>query len=473
MPALGEVEGFTMDSAPRTRTARPTEFFNPAYETMEKGELVELSFQLFRREIESAYQNNSFYRRKFQRAGIKPSDIKTAKDVWKVPVSTKEEFLEDAVDYPPFGSRFQADPNQVSFIIETGGTTGRGQEVHPLSLADADKVYEAEAYHLFWTGARRGTVVMQTIPVTTGGAGIFWHGALHLKTKSCVVHIGNYPAESKLQLMRRYKAEILIATASYLQRLEYVADQLGMNLEAELRLKSILVLGGGIPIEWVLKREGIWGAKLYEHYGCTQRAFMGTCEYGMVRDGERGILHMLPHLCFVEVVDPGTGKHVEPGEEGELIITPLGSEASPIIRFASRDRARYLEASSCPCGRPLDGLESGSIGRADDMIKVKGVNVWQNAVDEVVFTHDAVVEYKGEVNVGEVGKEIASVLLEFHPTTEGEIRRQVMARILRDLRHSTGLTFVVDEWSGPSLIEEYGQDSGRKVRRWTDRRWKD
>jgi len=460
-----------MDST--RRNVRPIEYFDPAYETMGKDELLELSFQLFRQEVTSAYDSNPFYRRKFEQAGVKPSDIRTREDVWRLPVSTKQEFLEDAAAHPPFGSRSQASRDQVSLIVETSGTSGHGREVHPLSLADVDKVYEAEAYHFFWTGARQGTIVMQTMPVGTGGAGVFWHGALHLKTRSCVVHIGSYPAETKLHIMRRFGAQVLITTASYLQRLEYVADQLGINVQAEVGLNSILMLGGGIPIEWVLKREQIWGAKIYEHYGCTQRAFMGTCEHGMVRDGERGMLHMLPHLCFVEVADPTTGKHVEPGEEGELIITPLGSEASPIIRFASRDRARYLDASSCPCGRPFDGLESGSIGRADDMIKVKGVNVWQNTVDESVFTHDSVLEYKGEVTFGDAGKELATVLLEFRPAIEGEARRQVMERVVNELRERTGLTFLVHEWSGPSIFEEQGRDSGRKIRRWVDRRWQD
>jgi phenylacetate-CoA ligase len=456
---------------PIVRRPRPVEYFNAKYEAMEKPELRNLSFELFRREIEAAYANSSFYRTKFDAAGLRPSDIRTPADIRHVPFSTKEEFLDDAATSPPFGTRFRGDARRISMIVETSGTSGRGQEAHPLSASDMDNIYESEAYHFYWTGAREGTVVMQTMPVTTGGAGPFWHGALHLKTRSCVVHIGNYPAEHKLLLLRKYSAEILITTASYLQRLEYVAEEMGIDLPSEMSLKSILVLGGGSPIDWILRRELSWGAKLFEHYGCTQRAIMGTCEYGMIRDGQRGMLHMLPHLCLVEVINPDTGEHVQSGEEGELIITPFGSEISPIIRFASRDRARYLDSSYCPCGRPLDGIQSGSIGRADDMIKVKGVNVWQNVIDEVVFAADSVIEYKGEVYLEGGGREVAHVLIEFHPATETQARQNVSRQIELDLRERTGLTFVVSEWSGGSLLEEHSQDSGRKIRRWTDRRW--
>jgi len=115
---------------------------------------------------------------------------------------------------------------------------------------------------------------------------------------------------------------------------------------------------------------------------------------------------------------------VKENEEGEIVITPLYSEATPLIRFASGDKGKYVKSEKCPCGRPFDGFESGSIARIDDMIKVKGVNIWQSAVENLLLGCKEVAEYKGEVFLDGKSREQISVSIEFHKDVHVERRKK-------------------------------------------------
>ncbi len=447
------------------------EYFDPHYETMPKDQLDALTFERFKREIDHAYETNAFYRRKFDEHGVTPADVTNPSETARLPVSTKAELIADTDQYPPFGSRHQSDEASPVLVIETGGSSAQGQEAHPLSASEIENVYVAEAYGFFWAGARPGGIVAQTFPVSLGGAGLFWHGAVHTKIRSGIMHLGNYDTETKLRKMAHYRANVLIATGPYLRRLEHVADLEGIRLTTDLGIRSIITLGEGASREWVRTREEMWGARLFEHYGCTQRAFFGTCEYGMLPEGRRGIVHFLPHMCYVEVVNTDTYRHAQRGEEGELVITPIGSDASPLIRFKTGDRARFMKAEDCPCGRPFDGVESCSIGRADDMIKVKGVNIWQNVIDSVILAHAEVVEYAGRVFVAEDGKEVARVDVEFNHSVQTQTRKTLLTTIRAALATSTGLGFDVEQWTGSPLLDHHEKSTQRKHRRWVDERW--
>jgi phenylacetate-CoA ligase len=182
------------------------------------------------------------------------------------------------------------------------------------------------------------------------------------------------------------------------------------------------------------------------------------------------MIHLLEDRVYCEVVDRATGEPVGPGEEGELVITPLQAEASPLLRFATGDRVRWLPPEACGCGRPFAGLEAGTITRFDDMLKIKMVNVWPDAIDAVVLTPAEVVEYEGEVRVDPTtGREEAVVSVEFHRETAPERRTALLDGLAAQLRERVGLHFAVREHDGPSLLDGT-RDGLLKRRRWTDRR---
>lgn len=445
------------------------EYFDPKFEQMTKEALLQYQFQEFKKQLQQAYDRNKFYRKKYAEAGIEPGDIRTRGDITKVPVTTKEEFLKDVAENPPYGRRLQVPIDEIAMVYETSGTSGRGQEIHTLTAEDADKIYIAEAYGFYWAGVRKGTRVVNPLPVTMLGAALWWIGAV-AKLGANIFHLGSYSTEEKLRRMARFKAEVLFTDPSYLTRLEYVAGEIGIDVRKDICVKSI-ICPGSVSLDWIAEREERWGAKLYEQYACSQRAICWTCEYGSVRDGKKGFIHWLPHLCLIEVVDP-SGKHVASGEEGEVIVTPLGSQASPIIRFAMKDKAKFLSSEQCPCGRPFDGFECASIGRYDDMMKIKGVNIWQSVIDQIVFRYPEVLEYKGEAFTDEKAREQVAVYLEFRSEVPETKKGRLKAQIDEDLSKNTGINFLVNEWAGPSIFEQREIATQRKIRRWEDTRYK-
>jgi phenylacetate-CoA ligase len=166
------------------------------------------------------------------------------------------------------------------------------------------------------------------------------------------------------------------------------------------------------------------------------------------------------------VVDSATGAHVKPGDEGEAVITFLDSEASPLLRFATGDKVRYLGWTCCPCGRPLPGLESGTITRYDDMLKVKGVNFWPAAVDTVVLADAAVEDYRGRVFLDEQGRERIALRVRFRGGGKDPASTLIPA-LEEELRQRIGLTMKIEP---VEQLEGAFRDERTKARRWRDDR---
>jgi phenylacetate-CoA ligase len=387
-----------------------------------------------------------------------------------VPVTTKEELVRDVEEHPPFGSRLQAPVSEIVNVVETSGTTGKGRESHPQTAADLEAITRAETYGFVWAGVTKGTIVVLTWPVTMTAGSTWWLHTLE-RLGANILRVGHLAAEDKLSYMKRYGAEAVIATPSYVTRLERAAADTGLDLRSDLRVKCLIVAGEGRPREWSARIEAAWGAKLYEQWGCTQGAVAWTCEEGMLTGGHAGVLHTLPHLCLTEVVSRETRVPVGSGEEGEIVVTPLHGEAAPLIRFATNDRARFLISACCPCGRPFDGFECGSVSRYDDMIKVKGVNVWASAIARVVATHSAVREHRAQVYLDAAGQETALLEVELAPGIDTEGSTALLAAVAADLAKTVGVRFTVVEWRGPAPLEiEILDRNTGKARRWIDRR---
>jgi phenylacetate-CoA ligase len=256
-------------------------------------------------------------------------------------------------------------------------------------------------------------------------------------------------------------------------RLEHTAQELGMDLQRDFpRLHGVFVGGGGWGVRWAQERAARWNVRLHEVYASSQRIFAYSCEWGILRGDDRGPLHFMSHLGLAEIIDPSTGAHVRDNEEGEIVITPFGMTASPLVRYGTGDRARFYAGGCCACGRQFEGIEAGSVGRVDDMLRIKEINVWPEAIDDVIFARPEVVEYRGDLYVDPSGREIARILMQCRPEVPSDTRTRLYADLATAIQRRVGIHFLVESWEGESLVDGMtGLSFDLKTRRrWNDRR---
>lgn len=402
---------------------------------------------------------NPFYR---DLLGPLPTD-RTEAAFRRLPTTSKEAVVADCTDHPPYGRRTTADRTAIRQVVETSGTSGRGREVYALSADDEAAVYEAAAIGFWWAGVRPGTTVLLTLPVAMSAAGLWYLGGLRLIGAN-VLSVGSFDTERKVALLRRYGAETVVGTPSYVQRLAFALEAHGTD-PASLGVRSLVVAGESYGAGWAKEVEARWGTTLYEQYGCTERIMAWSCPGGVLAYGDLGVLHFPPELSYVEVVDPSTGELPPPGHHGELIGTPLRASASPLLRFATRDRVELVPAGECGCGRPLPGIRAGGVQRYDDMLKIKGVNTWPAQFDAAVFAIEGVADYRGVVGLQPDGNEYVEVTVECRPEVS-EVLRPRVAESIRRIAGVGARVVTVD----PGDLARSVPEGFVKVPRWRDLR---
>jgi phenylacetate-CoA ligase len=168
----------------------------------------------------------------------------------------------------------------------------------------------------------------------------------------------------------------------------------------------------------------------------------------------------------VEILNPESNEPVDYGEEGEVVLTLLPRQGTPVVRFRMRDKVRIFPASECNCGSSFDFLEAGTVGRYDDMIKIKVCNIWPQTVDDIVFAYPEIEEYNGTVWIDENGSERVSIQLEFRETVSEEALKGRIAKELREeIRRCTQVSMEIEEVAHGTL-----EKALFKSRRWKDRR---
>lgn len=444
---------------------------NPMIERMSRKELEDLQLQKLRRQLGYVYRSNTFYRKRLDAAGVKPEDIHSLDDFSeRVPFVSKDDFVRDQEEHPPYGERLGVARDKVSQVHLTSGTSGLGQEVYGRTRADVELMGTGWMHNFQWSGVVKGDVAVNMIPIGTYAAGwSIMQGFFKMGLTS--FHLHGMDGPRKLQLMERFKPQYIWATPPYLTRLTVLARESGIDPRRAFdTLKSITVATEAFPVSWAQEMEEVWGTRLHEMYGSTQGDGLvaATCERGAIPAGERGSLHVIEQHFLVEVLDPADGRHVRSGDEGELILTGLDAEASPVIRFRTRDRVRFLGYDTCDCGRPFNIWESGTITRYDDMLKIRGMNVWPSAVDAVVFGHKEVDEYVGLLTIDTAGREQALIQLALKPEAAGlapSDRQGLLASIGEGIKTATGVSMEIREAPRAELPTfEF------KSRRWSDQR---
>ncbi|MBI4284437.1 MAG: AMP-binding protein [Chloroflexi bacterium] len=440
--------------------------FNRELEAMSGQDFRAFQWQALLKQIKYTYEKSGLCQRQFRQAGITPDDIKTPEDfARKVPFTTKEDLLADQVASPPYGTRLAIPLEQVRFTYVTSGTSGKGQEVHTDSARDLEYHIERGLIIYTWSGWVPGDRSMNSLPIGMTGASPTHSNALQ-RLGCDVFNLGIYDTKTKVDFIHRFKLTGMLCVPAYLDTLTTVAEEMGFNPARDFSVRKIITGTQAYPVSFIERMEARWNAKIYDFYGSTQGAAGTTCEKGAVHDGQRGHYHMFEHMAYIEVINYETGQPAGPGEIGGVVVTPINREASPFLRFKLGDRVRYFPPEACDCGRPFSLFEAGTVARYDDMMKIKGTNIWPETIDEIVLSKEETSEYQGRLYISADRRETAEITIEFKTTVTPEVKQELMHRLADEIRDKTGIGFVVKEATGPLPHAVF------KVRRWTDERSK-
>ena len=435
------------------------------FETAERDTVRAYQLERLQALLAKTWATNDFYRAHWTKAGVDIEAI-TSLEAFsaRVPTVEKPDFVADQADDPPFGRRHAhlLSLGVPYWLFTTGGTTGQGVEVHLQSNDDMKGTEEIYRYQYTWAGISPGAHTFLMLPITMmGGGRIEYAGAMAFGLS--VSTVGNYDAGRKLELLQRFRPTAIIANTSYFGHLAAVS-----GAQPPLDGLSHLFTGGeGSGHAYLERIEQQWQAPVFDRYGNTQMGndHMFNCETGIGPADRPGLLHNVDPLVFTEVIDPDTGRRVADGEVGELVLTNLYRFDAPIVRCRVRDRAVYREARYCACGRPFAGVEVASIHRADDMKKVKNVNIWPQAVENALFAEPGVEDF--EIVLSSDARETDTATARIMPRealADGDAAG-LADRLGAALRTRVGVRFDVQIIEPGSLAR-----GGLKVRRWKDER---
>ena len=343
---------------------------NPAIECMDRESMRKLQSERLIKTVKTCYEKVPFYKKKMDELGVKPEDIKSIDDITKLPFTTKY----DLRDEYPFG--LQAVPREeIVRLHASSGTTGK-PVVGTYTKNDIENWAEGVARVLAVGDVGPGDVVQVSYGygLFTGGLGVHQgvekRGAIQLP-----ISAGN--SEKQVMLMQDFQSAAICCTPSYALRLAEVIGQKGIKPEdVPLRVGFF----GAEPWTWGIRREieQKLGIKAIDIYGLTEMSGPGVggeCEY---QDGT----HVWEDMFYPEIINPETLEPVAPGEQGELVFTSLTKEAMPILRYRTRDLT-HLIYEKCKCGRTA--VRIGKIlGRSDDMLIIRGVNVFPSQIETVL-----------------------------------------------------------------------------------------
>lgn len=379
-----------MNSA-RTRPAPSSSMLSPQIETMPRGDLAQLQLGRLRRTLEHAYLNVPHYRRGFDRAGVAPGDLRTLADLERFPFTVKT----DLRDNYPFGM-FALPRTSLLRLHASSGTTGKATVVG-YSAEDLKNWSLLMARSLMSAGARPGDIVHNAYGygLFTGGLGAH-DGAQRLGCT--VVPASGGGTERQVILMRDFGANVLCCTPSYALNVAEVAEEMQVDLRG-----GVLRVGlfGAEPWSESLRREleARLGIKAIDVYGLSEIMGPGVaCEC----EEQAGLHGWEDHFLF-EVIDPETHEPLGIGRTGELVITTLTKEALPMVRYRTRDITR-LSDEPCACGRTHVRIRRIT-GRTDDMLIVRGVNLYPSQIESVLIGfprvaphYQLVIERKGALD---------------------------------------------------------------------------
>ncbi|HOI14763.1 MAG TPA: phenylacetate--CoA ligase [Geobacteraceae bacterium] len=366
--------------------------WDPLYECMPREDLEQLQLERLQATVNRVYKSVTCYKKKFDEAGIVPEDIRSLDDLEKLPFTTKEDLR---LNYP-YGM-FAVPLREVVRIHSSSGTTGKPTVVG-YTKNDIRMWSNLVARFMTAAGVTRDDVVQIAFGygMFTGAFGLHY-GSETIGASVIPMSAGN--TEKQIMIMQDYKTTALVSTPSYALTIASRMEQMGVDPKS-LSLK--VGLFGSEPWSEAMRKEieSRLCISATDNYGLSEIIGPGVagdceCKCGM---------HLFEDSFIPEIIDPDTGKVLPKGSVGELVLTTLTKEAFPMIRYRTRD-ITSLEYEKCDCGRTLARMKK-TMGRSDDMLIIKGVNVFPSQIEEILFAiegcephYQLVLEREGDTDV--------------------------------------------------------------------------
>lgn len=403
-------------------------------------------FDIFKELLINVSSNSPFYKEKFQKAGVDINEITSMEKISSLPFTTKEELREAY----PLG--LQAVPEErIVRIHSSSGTTGK-PIIIPYTARDVSDWAEMMARSF----AIAGITPMDRIQITPGyglwTAGIgFQAGCERLGAMAVPMGPGN--TDKQLQMMMDLKSTVIIGTSSYALVLAEEVEKRGIQAEIKLKKGVIGSERWGEKMRQRIKSE--LGIEIYDIYGLTEIYGPGIAIDCDCHDG----MHYYDDYLYFEIIDSVTGQVLPEGETGELVITTLRKEGAPLLRYRTRDLTRIIPGR-CACGRSYPRIDR-IIGRTDDMVKVKGVNIYPGQIDEILRDVEGVSsEY--QIIIDHInGKDVMTLKAEYN--SDGDTSREDMEYNIVDLFKKRIGIHIIAEVSGLGSLPRSEKKSKRII----------
>ncbi len=402
--------------------------WNKEYECMDRNNLKDLQLTRLKEVVRRVYERLPFYRKKFSQNHLHPDDMKSLEDLRKFPFTRKSELREGY----PFGLFTVPLEKIVEFHISSG-TTGK-PVVNGYTRKDIQVWSEVMARALTCAGTTSKDVVHNAYGygLFTGGLGVHY-GAQLIGAKTIPISGGQ--TRRQIMIMQDFKSTVLTCTPSYALHIAEAAEEIGVN-PRELSLR-VGILGAEAWSENMRKEiEAQLGIDALDIYGLTEIVGPGVAQECEAKEG----MHIFEDHFLPEIIDPKTGKVLEEGEEGELVLTTLTREGTSLVRYRTGDITQ-INYQPCDCGRTIARI-SKIKGRVDDMLIIRGVNIFPSQIENVLLQIEEAEPHYQLILERKRGLDELTVELEVSPNTFfDEVKRveKIEAKIEKEIEDALGL----------------------------------
>lgn len=347
-------------------------FWDTDHETIDRSVLERIQLERLQQTVRRVATRVPFYKKKLAEAGVTPDDIKSLDDLRRLPFTTNADLRDN---YP--NGLLAVDPDDVVRLHTSSGTTGKPKAIF-FSAGDINRAADLIARCFIMTGVRKGDVFqnMMTYGLFTGAL-VMHYGAE--KVGCLVIPAGPGNSERQLLLMRDFRTTVVHLTPSYALYFAGFLEKNGVDPKRDLALRRAFVGAEPHTEETRLKIQESLGIEVYNSYGLSEMNGPGVAFECVHKTG----MHLWEDHYLMEIVDPQTGEPLPEGATGELVLTTLTREAMPLLRYRTRDVTSIIPGK-CPCGRTHRRI-SRITGRTDDMLIVRGVNIYPQQIERVLM----------------------------------------------------------------------------------------
>jgi len=398
---------------------------------------------------------NAFYTSKLKAAGVQAAGLRCPDDLAKLPVTTKSEFVADQEAHPPWGTALGEPLERYTRYTQTSSTSG-----HPLRWLDTNESWQwmLECWKAVYRAARVGPGDRIFFAFSFGPFLGFWTAFdAAWQIGAHAIPAGGMSSQQRLAMIGAVAPTVVCCRPTYALRLAEVDNEqtAGRRLLSESAVRAVIVAGepgGSIPATRE-RIERAWGARVFDQHGLTE---VGPVSFECWESP--GALHVNEREFICEVVDSSTLEPVADGQPGELLLTNLGRTGSPVIRYRTGDVV-VRRSERCACGRTFARLEGGIIARTDDMVNIRGVNVYPAAIESVLRRFEEVAEFRSTVSRSGAMRSLA---VEVELISAAADPRAISTRIAQRLREALGLTVPI-QVVAPATLPRFEMKARRFV----------